>query len=152
MSSHSIRYRLPGIILTIIGALLLLHTFDPQYADTLVGLQFGPVFFPQLVLAGWLVLSVLSIFVITVPSRMAMDQPRHHGRALMMATALFIYILALKPLGFVPASFLLCLVAQWVAANRIWAWPVLWAALLSLLGWAAFELVIGVPLPQSTLF
>lgn len=152
MSANAFRYRLPGLILTIIGGLLLLHTFSPQYSDTLVGLQFGPVFFPQLLLTGWLVLSVLSIFVITAPLRLAMDQTRRHARALILAAALLIYVLALKPLGFLLDSFLLCLVAQWVAAGRVWAWPVLWAALLSLAGWAAFEFVIGVPLPQSTLF
>ena len=152
MSPTALRYRLPGVVLTIIGVLLLVHTFSPQYAGTLVGLQFGPVFFPQLLLSGWLFLSVLSIFFIPEPLRRAMDEHRRHGKTVLLAILLLAYVVTLKSLGFLLGTFLLCLAAQWIVAGRVWARPILWAAALTLSGWVCFEFVVGVPLPRITLF
>lgn len=152
MRSEEIRCRLPGVLLTLIGAVLMVHTFSDQYASTLIGLQYGPVFFPRLLLGGWLILSVLATIIIPTPLREAVNEEYHHVRPLLLAGLLLLFILALKPLGFLVDSFLLCLFAQWIVAGRLSAPPLLWSAILAGSGWACFEFAIGIPLPQATWF
>ena len=156
MSSTAIRYRLPGIILTLIGGALLFHTFSPQYADTMIGLQHGPAFFPRLLLFGWLVLSIMSTLIIPEALCDALDIHRRHGKAVLLCLVLLLFLLGLKPLGFILASFLLCLSTQLIVLGRVsmagGLRACLWAAILSLSSWACFEFAVGIPLPEATLF
>lgn len=148
----ALKIRLPGIVLLVIAMALLIHTFDPQYAETMAGLNVGPVFFPQLMLYSWIALAVLSVIVIPDALREAIAEQRRHGPAVAMTLALIAFLLLLKPLGFLFDSILLCITIQWISNRRITAMPVVWGTVLAVTSWAMFEFVFGIPLPQPTLF
>ena len=142
--------RLPGLLLLIVGAALLLHTFDSQYAETLMGLQHGPVFYPRILLVLWLVTAASSL---VLPAVEPEETEAHKHRIVFgLAAVLLAYLLSLDLVGFVPATFVFCLVSQYVMRYRAVAWLVASAAIIAVGGWLLFEYVIGIALPTASLF
>ncbi|WP_347309868.1 tripartite tricarboxylate transporter TctB family protein [Defluviimonas sp. SAOS-178_SWC] len=152
MMPIGLKARLPGLVLLVIALVMLAHTFDPQYSHTMAGLNVGPVFFPQLLLYGWIALALLSLVVIPDALRQAVMERRRHWPAAALSLLLAAYLLLLDPLGFLISSIMLCTAVQWIVGRRIAPLSVVWGALLAVLSWAAFEFLFGIPLPEATLF
>lgn len=147
-----LKTRLPGVVLLAVAFALLAHSFDPRYANTMAGLNVGPVFFPRLLIYGWIALAVLSLIVIPDALREAVTERRRHWPAAALTLLMAAYLVLLRPAGFLISSMVLCTVVQWIVGRRIAPLSVVWGALLAGLSWAAFEFVFGIPLPEATLF
>jgi hypothetical protein len=136
-----------ALVLLLVAAALGHATLGRDYAD--LGGAFDPTFFPRIVLAGWLALAALNLWI-DLRAGTGWDG-RGAGVAGAMAAALVVYVLALPSLGFfaasVPLSVLFLLLLGVRAPGPIAAVAVgVPGALVAL-----FNHVLKMPLPTSPL-
>jgi hypothetical protein len=101
-------------VLLLLGIGLLLHTYTLGFAD--LGGAFSPVFFPRIILAAWIGLSMLSLAIDVIDA-----QKKSHAKwlpVLIIGTSLFLYIQLLPAIGFFASSILLCVVVLLSTGQR----------------------------------
>jgi len=134
-----------SLALLVVGVGLFLHTYTLGFAD--LGGAFSPVFFPRIILAGWILLALIS-FATDVISRPNSASSRWQIVALIVC-ALFAYIYLLQPLGFFISSVLFCIVSLITSGQRkaldILLFSILVPGSLVLL----FNHMLTMPLPVS---
>lgn len=137
-----------SLALLVVGVGLFLHTYTLGFAD--LGGAFSPVFFPRIILAGWILLAVMSL-VVDVLSKPVSASNRWLLIALNVG-ALFAYIYLLQPLGFFISSVLFCTASLITSGQRnplvILAFSLCVPGALVLL----FNHVLTMPLPVSPFF
>jgi len=142
-----------SLTLLLVGVGLFLHTYTLGFAD--LGGAFSPVFFPRILLAGWIVLAILSLVADVVKARAVTGSIATITQwwvvlIFMIATAG--YIALLEYLGFFASSALFSVTALVASGQR----KVLDIVLFSLLVPGAlvvlFNHVLTMPLPVSTWF
>lgn len=89
-----------SLLLLIIGCALFATTLGASYAD--LGGAFSPVFFPRIILGGWIALALLSI----VADFLSSEQPASSrwSTVLLVSVALFAYIKLMPTIGFFLSS------------------------------------------------
>lgn len=144
--------RIPGLVLTTIALILLWHTFDPVYQDRLAGLQFGPVFFPQLVLGLWLCLAAPLIVFVPVDLRQTLLENRKYLPVVFFGMLLLAYVWILPWLGYLLSTLAFALALQLIVGDRKPLSLLIWSVVLSIGSWAAFEHVLEIVLPAGKWF
>ena len=137
-----------SLALLLVGVGLFLHTYTLGFAE--LGGAFSPVFFPRIILAGWILLALMS-FVVDVLSKSAATSNRWLLVTLNVC-ALFAYISLLQPLGFFISSVLFCIASLLTSGQRkpldILLFSLLVPGALVLL----FNHMLTMPLPVSPFF
>ena len=137
-----------SLTLLVVGAGLYLHTYTLGFAD--LGGAFSPVFFPRIILLGWILMALLSLFV-DIVSRQSSAEGKWLSVVLAIV-AFFIYISLMQPIGFFFSSVLFCLAMLIISGQRrpleIALFSVLVPGTLVLL----FNHVLTMPLPVSPIF
>ena len=111
----------------------------------------GPGFFPA-ILGGALTLLGLGIALTAWRRKVENPFPGPKLRALIaIASAVLAFALAIRPLGFVPASFLLVVIAAQADPSTRPITAVLLAVALTGLSWVIFIAGLGMPLPAFNL-
>lgn len=85
--------------LFLVGALLMYHTSQGGYEDMAQDINVGPMFFPRLVLGGWLICT--AAMTVLAVLRGAEDTCFLWGRVLGALAVLVFFVAALETLGFV---------------------------------------------------
>jgi len=142
-----------SLTLLLVGVGLFLHTYTLGFAD--LGGAFSPVFFPRIILAGWIVLAILSLVADVVKARAVTGSIATITQwwvVLIFMIAIAGYIALLEYLGFFASSVLFSIIALVASGQR----KVIDIALFSLLVPGAlvilFNHVLTMPLPVSTWF
>ena len=137
-----------SLTLLLVGVGLFLHTFTLGFAD--LGGAFSPVFFPRIILVGWIVLALMSLCVDVIAASTASTTQWWIVASFMLALAG--YIALLQPLGFFTSSVLFSIAALLTSGQR----SVRDIALFSILVPGAlvvlFNHVLTMPLPVSPLY
>lgn len=103
-----------ALILFLVGAGLFSQTFGAQYAD--LGGAFSPMFFPQIILGIWVVLTGLNLIAeVWAPRRSEMPRLL---RVTVIALASFVFLLAMPRLGFFLSAVPFALLALLVLGMR----------------------------------
>ena len=136
--------RITGAFFLLIGIFAVWHgwSLDVAFAADPV----GPKVFPMVVGA---VLAVAGAAILLRPEDVTWEVG-DYGRVLVVAGASFVYPLILEPIGFVPATALLCF-----ATGKAFRGPTVGTAIASIALAGAFLLlidtVLGLPLPRGPL-
>ncbi len=136
-----------SLTLLLLGAGLFLHTYTLGFAD--LGGAFSPVFFPRIVLAGWVLLATLSLIADVLATRSTNDT--QWGVVAIMMLAIAGYIALLQPLGFFASSVLFCAVSLTATGQRSIRDIALFSLLVPGALVALFNHVLTMPLPVSPL-
>jgi putative tricarboxylic transport membrane protein len=142
--------RIGGLIIGGIGVALFIHTLGDQYSVRMFGLQYGPVYFPRIVLA---VIIFLSLIYVWLPGKLEYPKvsPRY-VRLVLGVTALALYVGLFDFIGFALSTLLFGLIFQAMVKERWSAKSVLWATGLTVICWAVFEYVLKIPLPAGSIW
>ena len=146
------RYRAVfGGVLCLIGAGLLLHTFDPHYEDMGIGAEFGPMFYPRILLVLWV---GLSIGLVVEPFLgKESDVPRQRwGRLVVMLALVAACTFLLTEIGFLFATVLFCLTASYFMGYRGPIGLVLTGLVFPFCTWYLFDKILLILLPTSPWF
>lgn len=146
---ENIIVRLPAITLSLVAVFLLWHTFDPVYASLLSGLQFGPVFFPRIILTIWLCLAVPMIFVVPLTMRDTILESRKYWPGIAFFLTLGVYLWLMPRLGYLISTFLFSVALQFIAGERKIVSLLVWSVALSGLSWFCFEHLLEIILPSG---
>lgn len=103
-----------SLALLVAGVGLFLHTYTLGFAD--LGGAFSPVFFPRIILAGWILLALMS-FIVDIFSKPSIHSSQWIVVAITVC-AVFAYIFLLPILGFFISSVLFCIVSLISSGQR----------------------------------
>lgn len=131
---------------------LLWHTFDPVYDTAFAAAGRGPVFFPRILLAILVPLSVL-VLAQSLRSADASDFKLHRllpvGIAA-VATGGYLYLIYV--IGYLLASVVFCLALPAVFGYRRWPVIAAFAIVYAASTWFVFEEIFRIVLPKSPWF
>lgn len=128
------------------GGALMVSTFQLRYADTGLGAAYGTMFYPRLVLAAWILLSILSL-ISDWTAKGAKFGSRRWGGVLLLLACEVLALGAMNTIGFVPAASLVFVATVLIMDYRnAWVW-VPCAALFPLGIYFVFDRLLGVVLP-----
>ena len=135
----------------LMAAGLLLHSYDPHYKGMGIGAEFGPMFYPRILLIMWI---GLSIGLITEPFLgREKDIPRQRwGMLLGMLALVAGCTLLLTEIGFLFASVLFCVTACVFAGYRGPVGIALTGVAFPFFTWYLFHEVLLIRLPTSPWF
>ncbi len=137
-----------SLTLLLVGVGLFLHTFTLGFAD--LGGAFSPVFFPRIILVGWIVLALMSLVVDVIAASTASTTQWWIVASFMLALAG--YIALLQPLGFFASSVLFSIAALFASGQRSLRDIALFSILVPGALVVLFNHVLTMPLPVSPLF
>ena len=140
-----------GGVLLLIGALLMLSTFDPRYQGFGIGSDLSPMFFPRLLLTLWLVLSGVILV------RGLMGGAGHwpfqmKARCAGVVVVVLGFTYAMTVVGFLFAMIPCFMIVSLLLGYRRPAPIVVFGLLVPILTWFVFTEVIEVFLPTSPWF
>jgi len=93
-----------SLIILIVGCALLASTMGKTYAD--LGGAFSPVFFPRIILVGWIVMAALSVISDALGNKESGST--QWGTVVLVSVSLFVYIQLMPLLGFFIVSVVFC--------------------------------------------
>lgn len=136
-----------GVLLLGIGILLFVHSFDAKYEGMGIGAEFGPVFYPRVLLVLWILMAgILTIQALrrtwTVPVQ---DWPMI---AKVMAVV-SVSTLLMEVIGFLLAAILFCTAYTWVTGYRRPVGLILVGLIFPVVVWYLFENVLLITLPAN---
>jgi putative tricarboxylic transport membrane protein len=139
-----------GMVLLALALFLLWESTEPRYAVRVPGHEFGPMFYPRLILGIWLVIAV----AITVRGALLMSsdesvQALEWGQLASVIVITGVYMWVVTLLGFVLSSALYIFVVLTLLGFRR---PIIVAALsigFPLVTWSVFQFLLRIPLPTS---
>lgn len=141
-----------GLLLASIGGFLFWETTDPKYADTMgLGVASNPAFYPRILLAAWVGLSVILMLRGALAQQEVVPAPQV-GRLAATIGLVALYTGAIFLIGFLFASILLCAALMVVLGFRH---PLLVAVIATagpLAIWYTFVFLLRIPLPTSPWF
>ncbi len=103
-----------SLLLLLAGCALFASTLNASYAD--LGGAFSPVFFPRIVLVGWIALALLSLLADILSSNQ--QGSRQWATVGIVAASLFAYIVLMPLIGFFLSSVLFAMVVLLVTGQR----------------------------------
>ena len=137
-----------SLSLLLSGCALYASTLGASYAD--LGGAFSPVFFPRIILSGWILLATLSLIADVLRTESAISA---QWRVIFIVTgALFVYIKLISTLGFFFSSFLFSIVLLAATGQRRWLEIVSFSVIVPGSLVALFNHVLTMPLPVSPFF
>ena len=137
-----------SLSLLLSGCALYASTLGASYAD--LGGAFSPVFFPRIILSGWILLATLSLLADVLRTESAASA---QWRVIFIVTgALFVYIKLISTLGFFFSSFLFSIVLLAATGQRRWHEIVLFSVIVPGSLVALFNHILTMPLPVSPFF
>ena len=137
-----------SLTLLLVGVGLFLHTYTLGFAD--LGGAFSPVFFPRIILAGWITLALMSLVADVMSARKASTTQWWVVVSFMLALAG--YIALLQALGFFASSVLFSIVALLTSGQRNFRDIALFSILVPGSLVVLFNHVLTMPLPVSPIF
>ena len=141
-----------GLLLLCIGGGLLAHTYDPQYISDQVDVQFGPMFYPTLILVSWLSLSLAMIVEGILKSPVTTQTKLNLPMLIMFSLLVVFFIIILDYAGFLISSIFFFLISSLIMG---WRKPISLIAtgiLFPLITWYVFEHLMHLPLAHSVWF
>ena len=140
-----------GGALLVVGATLMLSTFDPKYQGFGIGSDLSPVFFPRVLLALWIALSAL-ILVRGVRAA-TNDWPRQlKARCAGVIVVVLGFTWAMTVVGFLFAMIPCFMIVSLLLGYRRPLPILVFGLLVPLLTWFVFTEMIEVLLPTSPWF
>ncbi|MDC0434433.1 tripartite tricarboxylate transporter TctB family protein [bacterium] len=137
-----------SLTLLLSGCALYASTLGASYAD--LGGAFSPVFFPRIILSGWILLSMLSMLADVLRAENTVSV---RWRVIVVVTcALFAYIKLISILGFFFSSFLFSIILLAATGQRKWLDILLFSLIVPGSLVALFNHVLTMPLPVSPFF
>ncbi|MCG8510023.1 MAG: tripartite tricarboxylate transporter TctB family protein [Rhodospirillales bacterium] len=147
-------YRLRAVFgggLFLLAAGLLTHSYDPHYEGMGIGAEFGPMFYPRILLILWMALSIGLIAEVFLFRQKDIDRQRWAkllGALILVAGCTFL----LNAIGFLFASLLFCVVACLFLGYREPVGLVLTGLVFPVFTWYLFHEVLLIRLPTSPWF
>ena len=140
-----------GGVLLLIGALLMLSTFDPRYQGFGIGSDVSPMFFPRILLCLWLALAtVILVRGLRAPGG---DWPlQMKARATGVIAAVLASTWAMTVVGFLFAMIPCFMIVSVLLGYRRLLPIVTFGLLVPILTWFVFTALIEVFLPTSPWF
>jgi putative tricarboxylic transport membrane protein len=142
-----------GGVLFVIGAILFASTFDPRYSGMGIGSDFSPMFFPRVLLAVWMGLSVLiavRFMLANLPEEVLPAQRWSRLTAVCIAVAVFTWLM--EAIGFLLAMVPACIVVALLFGYRRPGPLIGFSVVFPVAIWLIFIKAIQVPLPYSPWF
>lgn len=142
-----------GCVLFVIGASLFASTFDPRYTGMGIGSDFSPMFFPRVLLALWIGLSILiaaRCMFANLPDEVLPAQRWSRVAAVCVAVAIFTWLM--ESIGFLLAMIPACIIVGLLFGYRRAVPLVGFSVVFPVAIWLIFVKVIQVPLPYSPWF
>ncbi len=140
-----------GGVLCLLAAGLLTHTYDPHYEDMGIGAEFGPMFYPRILLILWIGLSI----GLVIEAMLLRQRPVAEQRWGMLAGTLFLVAACtflLSAIGFLFASVLFCVAACLFLGYREPVGLVLTGVIFPFCTWYLFHEILLIRLPTSPWF
>lgn len=134
-----------SLLLLITGCGLFASTLGANYAD--LGGAFSPVFFPRIILGGWIALALLSLVSDFLSSEHL--APSRWLTVVILSIALFIYIEFMPVVGFFASSVAFCMVVLVATGQRNVVAVLLFSLLVPGALIALFNHLLTMPLPVS---
>ncbi|MEO1019737.1 MAG: tripartite tricarboxylate transporter TctB family protein [Pseudomonadota bacterium] len=148
--------RLPGImfgaVLALLGAGFYFHTYSERYVGLGIGAEFGPMFYPRIILGIWVVIAVAAAIEAALVPSPAGATPKRWGTAAVIGGLIVLAIAAMPYAGFLASMMTFFLIAVPVLGYRK---PLPW--LLAGIGfptaiWYLFHEILVIRLPTGSLF
>jgi putative tricarboxylic transport membrane protein len=142
-----------GGVLFVIGAILFASTFDPRYTGMGIGSDFSPMFFPRVLLALWMGLSIViaaRCMLANLPDEVLPAQRWSRLAAVCIAVAVFTWLM--EAIGFLLAMIPACVVVGLLFGYRRPGPLIGFSVVFPVAIWLIFVKVIQVPLPYSPWF
>jgi len=140
-----------GGFVGLVAASLLWHTYDSNYDGMGIGAEFGPMFYPRILLVLWLVLSAGLI----IEALLLREKPIANQRWGMLLGTLVLVAgstLLLNVIGFLFASLLFCILACLFLGYREPIGLVLTGIIFPICTWYLFHEILMIRLPVSPWF
>ncbi|MFK7992866.1 MAG: tripartite tricarboxylate transporter TctB family protein [Granulosicoccus sp.] len=137
-----------SLLLLLVGSALFLTTLGASYAD--LGGAFSPVFFPRIILAGWIVLAVLSVVADVLSSNS--NAPGQWLIVVIVSVGLFAYIKLMPVAGFFLSSVLFSIVVLVATGQRNPISILLFSLAVPGALTVLFNHLLTMPLPVSPFF
>lgn len=135
-----------GLINMLISGVLLLHAYSMPSHD--IGIEYGPMFFPKVILWGWFALASL-ILLQDIMAQSLIQVPRINYPVFIKAILAIGGICLLLPiLGFLPVGMAFFCAYAYILGYRSIKILVVIAIGYCILIWALFNYVLLVPLPE----
>jgi len=141
-----------GLLLLCIGCGLLAHTYDSQYLNDQIDVQFGPMFYPTLILVMWILLSLGMIVEGLLKSPVTSQNKLNMPMLVMFSLLAVFFIIILDYAGFLISSIFFFLLSSLIIG---WRKPISLIAtgiLFPLITWYVFEHLMHLPLVHSVWF
>jgi hypothetical protein len=139
-----------GVVLLALAVFLLWESNDPRYAVRVPGHEFGPMFYPRLILGIWVAIAV--VIIVRGALLMSSDdsvQALRWGQLASVVVTTGVYMWVVTLLGFVLASALFIFIVLMLLGFRR---PIIVGALsvgFPLATWFVFQFLLHIPLPTS---
>ena len=113
-------------------------------------------FFPRIIAGAMILLALLHLFRCwrhgSAPEPEGLWSLAAFTRPALVAILIVAYVLALEPLGFIIATFALCVMLMYVTGNRTLVSLLVFPAALSVSVYAVFYKLLVVPLPEGLFY
>ena len=113
-------------------------------------------FFPQIIAGAMILLAILNLFQCwkrgSTPDPEGLWSLFAFSRPFLVTVLIIVYVLVLEPLGFIIATFLLCMLLMYVTENRTFVSLLVFPAVLSLAVYTVFYKLLIVPLPEGLFY
>lgn len=141
-----------GAMMFFLGAALMIHTYADRYRDTGVGVEFGPIFYPRVLLWAWLALSAGVVLQTLFSSTDASGKKYDWKKAAIMMIMIAVCTYLLDIIGFLFSTILFFIVScRYFGYRKVWQ--------LALIGvgaptatWYVFQYILQIQLPTSIFF
>jgi len=137
-----------SLALLLIGCGLFASTLGTSYAE--LGGAFSPVFFPRIILAGWILLALLSLLADVISNERKSDD--QWLPATVLSIALFAYIKLMPAVGFFIASLVFSVVVLVTTGQRRPVDVILFSIIVPGVLVGLFNHLLTMPLPVSPFF
>lgn len=136
-----------GMLLLGIGVLLFVHSFDEKYAGMGIGAEFGPVFYPRVLLVLWILLAgILTVQTLWRTRAIAAQDWLMIVRVMVIVSA---STLLMEVIGFLLSAILFCIAYPWVTGYRRPVGLILVGLIFPVVVWYLFENVLMIRLPAN---
>ena len=140
-----------GGVLCLVAAGLLLHTYDPHYEEMGIGAEFGPMFYPRILLILWIGLAIGLIVEAVIGGQPSVDRQRW-GMLIGILALVSACTFLLGAIGFLFAALLFSFIACLFLGYREPIGLVLTGLIFPFCTWYLFHQILMIRLPTSPWF
>lgn len=137
-----------ALALLLLGGALFAHSFAARYAAMGIGSPVNPVFFPRILLALWIVLSVIILIEAILTASPSETATHRWQEPLAMIAAVGLSIWAMRWVGYIGVAGPVAFICGWLLGyRRLWILIAI-SAVFAAGSWWLFDQALGIPLPR----